>query len=176
MADAGNKRRYVFTSELPPEAREKRRAARRRYYAAWKRRDPEAVKAAKRRSYERGGKDACARYRAQNGDKRRESVARYREQHPDRVRDSYLRQHFGIGLLDYNALLDRQNGSCAACRGGERRTHWRTQRPFALAVDHSHSTGRVRGLLRASCNTAIGLFDDDVERMIAAAAYLEEHS
>jgi hypothetical protein len=45
-----------------------------------------------------------------------------------------------------------------------------------LAVDHCHRSGRVRGLLCASCNTALGLLADDVNRIMAAAIYLERHA
>jgi hypothetical protein len=44
-----------------------------------------------------------------------------------------------------------------------------------LCVDHDHANGNVRGLLCNACNTAIGLFEEDVERFATAAAYLTHH-
>ena len=60
-------------------------------------------------------------------------------------------------------LLDAQNGVCAVCKLPSRR---------ALCVDHCHATRQVRGLLCDKCNTALGLFGDDVRRMLAAVVYL----
>ena len=43
-------------------------------------------------------------------------------------------------------------------------------------IDHNHSTGVVRGLLCAHCNTALGLMRDSPARLRAAANYLERNS
>jgi hypothetical protein len=42
----------------------------------------------------------------------------------------------------------------------------------SLAVDHNHETGEVRGLLCKACNQALGLFEDDTNRMTIAIEYL----
>jgi hypothetical protein len=44
-----------------------------------------------------------------------------------------------------------------------------------LAVDHCHTTGKVRGLLCSTCNTALGSFQDNPAYLKAAIHYLESH-
>lgn len=41
-----------------------------------------------------------------------------------------------------------------------------------LVWDHDHKTDRFRGTLCRWCNLAIGLMDDDPERLVAAAEYI----
>lgn len=78
-------------------------------------------------------------------------------------RDQKLKSRYGISLGEYLEMLRGQNGVCAVCGGGGAKLH----------VDHCHDTGRVRGLLCGSCNRALGLLKDDVERLRKAIDYLK---
>ena len=42
-----------------------------------------------------------------------------------------------------------------------------------FAIDHEHSTNKIRGLL---CNLALGHFGDDPELCLKASSYLREFS
>jgi hypothetical protein len=42
-----------------------------------------------------------------------------------------------------------------------------------LCIDHCHDTGDVRGILCSKCNTALGMFDDDTDKMKRAIDYLK---
>lgn len=44
-----------------------------------------------------------------------------------------------------------------------------------LCVDHDHTSGDFRGFLCNGCNSGLGFFKDDPERMRQAAAYIEAH-
>lgn len=47
---------------------------------------------------------------------------------------------------------------------------------LSLAVDHDHSTNKVRQLLCMDCNKGIGCFEDDILRLLAAIEYLKTHT
>lgn len=89
-------------------------------------------------------------------------------------RDKELRRNFGITLEDYKRMLLEQNGVCAICLRPETSVRWGKLQP--LAVDHCHTTGKVRALLCNNCNVGIGTFGDDPERLMRAAAYLQCHA
>jgi Recombination endonuclease VII len=91
------------------------------------------------------------------------------------IRKWKLQASYGISLGEYDALYRKQSGCCAIC--GIRKEPWQPGggvkgRYRFLAVDHDHTTGRVRGLLCFGCNLAIGHFRDDPRLMLAAAAYM----
>ena len=89
-------------------------------------------------------------------------------------RERNLQKSFGIGLDEYNAMLDKQGGVCSICE--EEETTIRSGRVMALSVDHCHETGKIRGLLCNSCNRALGKFKDSVQNLASAIRYLEAHA
>jgi hypothetical protein len=77
-----------------------------------------------------------------------------------------LKKMYGITMDQYEAMEAAQGGVCAICNdppGGRYKN---------LAVDHCHSTGKVRGLLCGSCNRALGFFRDDTDAIQRAVEYL----
>lgn len=91
--------------------------------------------------------------------------------HPERKKQAITRARkwkmeniFGITIKEYNQLLTKQGRKCALC--GQRSKNKR------LAVDHDHATGKVRGLLCGSCNTALGKFGDDIAGVTRVLEYL----
>jgi Recombination endonuclease VII len=82
---------------------------------------------------------------------------------PD-FRDRERARRYGLSLEEFRAILERQGNACAICkRSGVR-----------LYIDHCHVTRMVRRLLCGKCNTGLGFFSDDPDRLRAAADYLEE--
>jgi len=82
-------------------------------------------------------------------------------------REKALKKKYGMSLKDYDQMLASQQHGCKICG---------TNKPMNnseyLCVDHCHTTGKVRGLLCSKCNSAIGLFDEDTNRMRLAMQYL----
>lgn len=87
---------------------------------------------------------------------------------PDVAKCRELQRAYGITHEQYKLQLERQGGVCAICKEPERIAG------RALAVDHCHATGAVRGLLCAMCNTGIGKLRDDPALVRSALSYLEK--
>lgn len=116
---------------------------------------------------------------AANPEKVRTAARAWRAANPERVqlhadrnrpRAKVKRRHrtveqYGLDLVQYNEMLAAQGGGCAICGS--------IDKSKALAVDHCHDTGRVRGLLCSTCNTGIGRFSDDPALLIRAARYIQ---
>lgn len=68
---------------------------------------------------------------------------------------------------EYNGMLLAQDNKCAICNCPPQGT-----RP--LVIDHSHSTGKVRGLLCYGCNRALHVLET-VDLLEKAEAYLKKY-
>ena len=87
-------------------------------------------------------------------------------------RHNLLKNRFHMTLLQYGELLARQNGRCAVCREKES-AMGRHKEIQNLAVDHCHSTQKIRGLLCQRCNHALGMVRDNAELLHRLASYVE---
>ena len=71
---------------------------------------------------------------------------------------------YGMTEDQYQAIYEIQEKKCAICGA--------LPKSRRLAVDHSHKTGYVRGLLCYRCNYALGLLRDDATVAQAVVTYL----
>lgn len=94
-----------------------------------------------------------------------------REKNPDVIKGYKLKESFGISIEEYNQMLFKHDNKCAICSKPEIAKF--KGKIKALAVDHCHETGKIRGLLCSGCNTALGKFKDSIELLIKAANYLK---
>lgn len=90
------------------------------------------------------------------------------EKHKSNNRNSTLKRNYGIDSATYDGMFLSQTGCCKICKIAQ------SELTKALAVDHCHLTGKVRGLLCSDCNTAIGLLKDDPKLTNAATEYLKD--
>ncbi len=134
--------------------------------AEWRARNPEKAKEISRR--------ANAKKRAENPEVIRAYNQAYREKNRQALCDAERERKFGISRQEYAELFHSQNGTCAICCQPETAT--RMGKIKALAVDHSHVTGKVRGLLCSDCNMGIGKLKDDRNIILNAVKYLDTHS
>lgn len=91
---------------------------------------------------------------------------------PEKVRAKNLQKMYGISHEEYEKMWEEQEGLCKICGNPESVKLKGVVK--LLAVDHCHSSGKVRGLLCNNCNRAIGMLKDDPEILRRAASYLEE--
>lgn len=90
------------------------------------------------------------------------------KENPDRSRKQNLKHSYGITLEQYEALYKSQDGKCLICNGS-----FPNRGKDGLVVDHCHNEGHIRGLLCAKCNTGLGQFGDDIQRLQNAIEYLK---
>jgi hypothetical protein len=93
--------------------------------------------------------------------------------HPEKARRSKLKSLFGLSQEDYNSMFQAQRGVCGICEKPETILSMNKKDVKKLAVDHCHSTHKVRGLLCHHCNTGIGHFQDSSELLAKAKEYLD---
>jgi hypothetical protein len=100
----------------------------------------------------------------------REKARKKRIENPDYQRAFDLRGKFGISIAEYDSMLAAQGERCGICQRHQSELSRR------LAVDHNHSTGRVRGLLCNACNTSLGKLREDPEIINKMLEYISKHS
>lgn len=74
-----------------------------------------------------------------------------------RTRWYILKSRFGLSQIDYKNLYEQQNGICPVCTGilapvddGGR----------VNVIDHSHETGKIRGIVHRRCNSTVGFVEN----------------
>lgn len=127
-----------------PSYKEAERARKRRWIANA---DPEHIKAKNRQYHVKSYKNPVNRAAAVR-----------------RVKAAKMRAR-GLTLEQIDQMILDQEGVCLICH--------RTNGSKALVVDHDHVTGQARALLCGSCNTGLGLFQDDPYILERAKAYLD---
>lgn len=77
----------------------------------------------------------------------------------------HLKKRYNITLEEWSQILQKQNNKCMICKD-----------PLTfklIPVDHSHTSGKIRGILCNFCNRGLGWFKDSPDVLRRAANYLE---
>ena len=80
-------------------------------------------------------------------------------------REQYFKHNWGITLSEFDAMKQKQDGCCGCCG----------KKSEKLVLDHDHKSGLLRQLICSACNSGIGYFSDDPEKLKLTIAYLERH-
>lgn len=99
--------------------------------------------------------------------KLREYKAKDPEKVKNRSRRNHMRRKYDLSVDGFHSLWDSQCGNCAICSSS---LNFGTG---GFAIDHNHSTGKVRGILCGPCNLGIGHLKDNPDILKSAATYLE---
>jgi len=81
-----------------------------------------------------------------------------------------LKSRFGMSPVDFEKLLNIQNGLCAICKRPPKTVHGGR----AFHIDHDDASKMVRGLLCYNCNSLLGHLRHDPVYLSAAVTYLME--
>jgi hypothetical protein len=101
--------------------------------------------------------------------KRQIRESRRKQLNPLAKKREELKRLYNLTLEEYVEIYKSQGEVCAICK-----RNCKTKK--SLSVDHNHATGKVRGLLCNTCNTALGMFLDSPVLLKRASDYLERDS
>ena len=154
---------------------------------AWREANKEQVTESKKR-YSDNNKEANAArgraWRAANPERKRANARRLRAQNKEKAlayerawkaknrakltEQNWVRQlkrWYNLTPEEYWWMAEEQGNVCCLCRGLD-------NPPKKLAVDHCHTTNKVRGLLCMMCNSLLGLSREREDVLQAAIEYL----
>ena len=100
-------------------------------------------------------------------ERRKETRLRFYQKNRQSILDKIRLRNYGIDGDTFREINKKQSGKCPICK------RILDKNP---SVDHSHITGKIRGLICSDCNFAIGNAGDSPERLRAMADYLEENN
>lgn len=104
-------------------------------------------------------KECYFKYRKENSKDSKELNRLYQKKHK-----------YNLTPKEYQQLILESNNRCAICN-----SEFDTTKQNGMNVDHSHETGKVRGLLCHNCNALLGHAHDNIEILKKAIKYLEKY-
>ncbi len=92
---------------------------------------------------------------------RKKNPEKFRQRIPIKTRSYCIKSKYGLSLENYENMCSVQNNICKIC-----------DLPSKLVIDHCHISGVIRGLLCSQCNSALGFFKDNENRLLKAVEYI----
>lgn len=117
--------------------------------------------------------------RRRDGETKKEWIARQwtnqKLANPSMDSDRSIKRKYGLTRDDYNIKLEKQKFVCEICKEPEKSLHSYNGSIKKLAVDHCHTTGKIRDLLCGRCNSTIGRIEESVELLQSMIDYINKH-
>ena len=88
---------------------------------------------------------------------RKQIAVEHRKKNINKDRIAKRLNHYDIDKHQFYALLENQGFRCAICNVQLNPTERSTQ------IDHDHQTGKIRGILCANCNLALGRLENKIK-------------
>ena len=105
-------------------------------------------------------------------------MRRARKEKPELNRKYDIKKKYKMTLEDYGKRIQEQDGKCAACgaeESGEKSGAWHIDHDPSCCPTRSRTCGAcVRGLLCRNCNIALGITDNNIQRLQGMIRYLQK--
>ncbi len=106
-----------------------------------------------------------------------EAKTRWNRENREYRAHKYIEKKYGITFEQYEEMLLAQGNACALNPTHVEPEYYKSKvgrRGGFWHIDHDHLTGKIRGILCRTCNTAIGALGDDVQGLTLALNYLKK--
>ncbi len=90
-------------------------------------------------------------------------------------RKSSIKRKYGVDWDTFETAYNKANGKCEICEKPLQLVSIKGDEVESACVDHSHTTGKIRGVLCRNCNIALGHFKDSRLHLLKAIDYLDSH-
>lgn len=99
--------------------------------------------------------------------KRLQAKRRYNSSEKRKVnsRKLHLKKRYNLTVEELNEMKIQQSNKCLICELSD----------VELVIDHCHETGIIRGLLCRQCNSALGLFKENIKSLENAIQHVSKY-
>lgn len=105
-----------------------------------------------------------------NSDKRKQQDKDYAKKNSKKLQMQRIKRRYNLDEDSSYRLVDKVTYKCECCG-----FKYNEECKRKLHVDHCHTTDKVRGVLCHSCNLALGLLEESIDRVNLLAKYIKDH-
>lgn len=143
------------------------------YFRQYDRRNREQRSAYRKSYYQKNKEVLKAKSRAYKEKSQEKIKQQYRENFQS-VRNRRFQVKYGMTYDELLVVLAGQNYTCAI-QGCGRKIGPQEVGLARAHFDHNHATGKPRQFLCGGCNTALGMLEENIERIAGLITYLCRH-